>query len=80
MTDSKPMRLMPQRQPLGQMANSAIQVHQGYSQAEVKEKEVNASIAANEKQKAEEAMNYNDNFMKDVLRLIEQYVSSHTTP
>ncbi len=78
MTDSKANAFNAATQPLGQMANSAIQVHQGYSQAEVKEKEVNASIAANEKQKAEEAMNYNDNFMKDVLRLIEQYVSSHT--
>ena len=60
-----------------QMANSAIQVHQGYSQADAKEDEVKASVAQTQKQKVEDQMNFQNSFMKDVLQMMQQYAQSH---
>lgn len=60
-----------------QMGNSAIQVHQGYSQADAKEDEVRASIAQTQKQKVEDHMNFSNSFMKDVLQMMQQYSQSH---
>lgn len=60
-----------------QMGNSAIQLHQGYSQADAKEDEVRSSIAQTQKQKVEDLMNFNASFMKDVLQMMQQYAQSH---
>jgi hypothetical protein len=64
-------------QGAGQIANNSIQAQQGLSQAEVKEDEVRASIAQTEKQKTEDHMSFQNNFMKDVLQLMQQYAQSH---
>ncbi|HCT2506128.1 MULTISPECIES: type III secretion system translocon subunit AopD [Aeromonas] len=63
-------------QSVGQMSNSAVQVSQGTSQAEAKEDEVKATISQAEKQKIEDNMSFNVNFMKDVLQLMQQYAQS----
>lgn len=63
-------------QSLGQMSNSAVQVSQGNSQADAKEDEVKASISQAEKQKIEDNMSFNVNFMKDVLQMMQQYAQS----
>ncbi|WP_323893539.1 type III secretion system translocon subunit AopD [Aeromonas allosaccharophila] len=60
----------------GQMGNSAVQVSQGNSQADAKEDEVKASISQAEKQKIEDNMSFNVNFMKDVLQMMQQYAQS----
>lgn len=60
-------------QSVGQMSNSAVQVAQGESQATAKEDEVKATISQTEKQKIEDNMAFNANFMKDVLQLMQQY-------
>ncbi|WP_323062547.1 YopD family type III secretion system translocon subunit [Aeromonas jandaei] len=60
-------------QSIGQMSNSAVQVAQGESQATAKEDEVTATISQTEKQKIEDNMAFNANFMKDVLQLMQQY-------
>lgn len=60
----------------GQMGNSAVQVSQGKSQADAKEDEVKASISQAEKQKIEDNMSFNVNFMKDVLQMMQQYAQS----
>ncbi|OCA63696.1 AopD protein [Aeromonas hydrophila] len=60
-----------------QMGNSTTQVFQGYSQANAKEDEVRSSIAQTQKQKVEDLMNFNNNFMKDVLQMMQQYAQSH---
>ncbi|MFE8730335.1 YopD family type III secretion system translocon subunit, partial [Aeromonas hydrophila] len=60
-------------QSIGQMSNSAVQVAQGESQATAKEDEVKATISQTEKQKIEDNMAFNANFMKDVLQLMQQY-------
>ncbi|MGY3806803.1 YopD family type III secretion system translocon subunit [Aeromonas veronii] len=64
-------------QGAGQMGNSITQVFQGYSQANAKEDEVRSSIAQTQKQKVEDLMNFNNNFMKDVLQMMQQYAQSH---
>ncbi|ENY73372.1 AopD protein [Aeromonas diversa CDC 2478-85] len=63
-------------QSVGQMSNSAVQVSQGVSQADAKEDEVKATISQAEKQKIEDNMSFNVNFMKDVLQLMQQYAQS----
>ncbi|QWL70279.1 YopD family type III secretion system translocon subunit [Aeromonas hydrophila] len=60
-----------------QVGNSTTQVFQGYSQADAKEDEVRSSIAQTQKQKVEDLMNFNNNFMKDVLQMMQQYAQSH---
>ena len=60
----------------GQMSNSAVQVSQGLSQANAKEDEVRTTISQAEKQKIEDNMSFNVNFMKDVLQLMQQYAQS----
>ncbi|QTL94446.1 YopD family type III secretion system translocon subunit [Aeromonas jandaei] len=60
-------------QSIGQMSNSAVQGAQGESQATAKEDEVKATISQTEKQKIEDNMAFNANFMKDVLQLMQQY-------
>ncbi|MBZ6066710.1 YopD family type III secretion system translocon subunit [Aeromonas schubertii] len=60
-----------------QMANSAVQLHQGYSQADAKEDEVRSSVAQTQKQKVEDQMNFQNSFMKDVLQMMQQYAQSH---
>jgi hypothetical protein len=64
-------------QGLSQMANSAIQYHEADSQADAKEDEFRANVAQTEKQKVEDNMSYNVNFMKDVLQMMQQYAQSH---
>lgn len=63
-------------QSVGQMSNSAVQVSQGLSQADAKEDEIKATISQAEKQKIEDNMSFNVNFMKDVLQLMQQYAQS----
>ena len=63
-------------QPVGQMSNSAVQVSQGLSQANAKEDEVRTTISQAEKQKIEDNMSFNVNFMKDVLQMMQQYAQS----
>lgn len=63
-------------QSIGQMSNSAVQVSQGLSQANAKEDEVRTTISQAEKQKIEDNMSFNVNFMKDVLQLMQQYAQS----
>ncbi|MQL47899.1 YopD family type III secretion system translocon subunit [Photorhabdus khanii] len=62
---------------LRDMSNNAVQVEQGLSQAKAKEHEVDASVAQHEKQKSEEQISLNNNFMKDVLQLLQQLSQSH---
>lgn len=64
-------------QALGQMSNNAVQVEQTAVQANAKEDEVNASIAQSEKQKVEDKLSYDANFMKDMLQFIVQYTANH---
>ncbi|MDR9860954.1 MULTISPECIES: YopD family type III secretion system translocon subunit [Pseudomonas] len=64
-------------QALGQMSNNAVQVEQTAVQANAKEDEVNASIAQSEKQKVEDQLSYNANFMKEMLQLLAQYTQNH---
>ncbi|MCA6219640.1 YopD family type III secretion system translocon subunit [Photorhabdus antumapuensis] len=59
------------------MSNSSVQVEQGLSQAKAKEHEVDSSIAQHEKQKSEDQISLNNNFMRDVLQLIQQLYQSH---
>ncbi|MGL6153351.1 MAG: type III secretion system translocon subunit AopD [Aeromonas sobria] len=63
-------------QSAGQMSNSAVQVAQGDSQADAKEDEVQTTISQTEKQKAEDNMSANANFMKELLQLLQQYSQS----
>ncbi|EQC01009.1 YopD family type III secretion system translocon subunit [Photorhabdus temperata] len=62
---------------LGKMSDNSVQVRQGLSQAKAKEYEVDASVAQHEKQKSEEQISLNNNFMKDVLQLLQQLSQSH---
>jgi len=64
-------------QGVSQMSNSAVQVEQGLSQANAKEDEVRSSVAQTEKQKSEDHMSFQNNFMKDVLQMMQQYAQSH---
>ncbi|MGY3852635.1 YopD family type III secretion system translocon subunit [Aeromonas aquatilis] len=64
-------------QGISQMSNSAVQVQQGISQADAKEDEVHASVSQTEKQKVEDHINFQNNFMKDVLQMMQQYAQSH---
>ncbi|MGV7960289.1 YopD family type III secretion system translocon subunit [Photorhabdus tasmaniensis] len=57
---------------LGKMSDSSVQVEQGLSQAKAKEHEVDASIAQSEKQKIQDQISSNIEFMKDVLQLLQQ--------
>ncbi|NHB87057.1 YopD family type III secretion system translocon subunit [Photorhabdus tasmaniensis] len=57
---------------LRDMSNNAVQVRQGFSQAKAKEHEVDASIAQSEKQKIQDQISSNIEFMKDVLQLLQQ--------
>jgi hypothetical protein len=59
------------------MANTSVQVKQAAIQADAKEDEVNASVAQSEKQKLEDQLSYNANFMKDMLQLVQQYTHNH---
>ncbi|MGL4249414.1 MAG: YopD family type III secretion system translocon subunit [Aeromonas sp.] len=61
---------------VGQTTNSAVQVAQGESQAMAKQDEVNATISQTEKQKVEDNMSFNVNFMREVLQLMQQYSQS----
>ncbi|OWO82243.1 AopD protein [Photorhabdus luminescens] len=61
----------------GSVANNSVQVEQGLSQAKAKEHEVDASIAQHEKQKSEDQIASNINFMRDVLQLMQQISQSH---
>ncbi|NHB95776.1 YopD family type III secretion system translocon subunit [Photorhabdus stackebrandtii] len=62
---------------LRDMSNNAVQVEQGLSQAKAKEHEVDSSVAQHEKQKSEDQISLNNNFMKDVLQLLQQLSQSH---
>lgn len=64
-------------QGLTQMANSAIQYHEADSQADAKEDEFRTNASQTEKQKIEDNMAFNVNFMKDVLQMMQQYAQSH---
>ncbi|WP_347902472.1 YopD family type III secretion system translocon subunit [Pseudomonas purpurea] len=64
-------------QALGQMANTSVQVEQTAIQANAKEDEVKASVAQSEKQKVEDQLSYNANFMKEMLQLLQQYTQNH---
>ncbi|RSM21834.1 AopD protein [Aeromonas salmonicida] len=64
-------------QGLTQAANSTIQYYEADSQADAKEDEFRANVAQTEKQKVEDNMSYNVNFMKDVLLMMQQYAQSH---
>ena len=64
-------------QALGQMANTSVQVEQTDIQANAKEDEVKASVAQSEKQKVEDQLSYNANFMKEMLQLLQQYTQNH---
>jgi hypothetical protein len=64
-------------QALGQTANTSVQVEQAAIQADAKEDEVNASVAQSEKQKVEDQLSYNANFMKELLQLLQQYTQNH---
>jgi len=64
-------------QGAGQMASQAIQFEQGKSQADVKEDEVQASLAQTEKEKTQDHLTFQYNFMKDVLQIMQQYTQSH---
>ncbi|AWK43375.1 YopD family type III secretion system translocon subunit [Photorhabdus laumondii subsp. laumondii] len=59
------------------MSNNSVQVEQGLSQAKAKEHEVGSSIAQHEKQKSEDQISLNNNFMKDVLQLLQQLYQNH---
>ncbi|WP_350305451.1 YopD family type III secretion system translocon subunit [Photorhabdus viridis] len=61
---------------LRDMSNNAVQVEQGLSQAKAKEHEVDASVAQHEKQKSEDQISLNNNFMKDILQLLQQLSQS----
>jgi len=65
------------QQLAGTVLQGTTQVFQGYSQADAKEDEVRSSIAQTQKQKVEDLMNFNNNFMKDVLQMMQQYAQSH---
>ncbi|MEK9496502.1 YopD family type III secretion system translocon subunit [Photorhabdus sp. P32] len=62
---------------LASVANNAVQVEQGLSQAKAKEHEVDASISQHEKQKSEDQISSTINFMRDVLQLLQQLSQSH---
>ena len=64
-------------QALGQMSSNSVQVEQTAIQANAKEDEVNASIAQSEKQKVEDQLSYNANFMKEMLQLLAQYTQNY---
>lgn len=64
-------------QGAGQMANQAIQFEQSKSQADAKEDEVRASVAQTEKEKTQDHLTFQYNFMKDVLQIMQQYTQSH---
>ncbi|MFJ2713784.1 YopD family type III secretion system translocon subunit [Pseudomonas sp. NPDC087346] len=64
-------------QALGQLVNTSVQVKQTAIQADAKEYEVNASVAQSEKQKVEDQLSYNANFMKELLQLLQQYTQNH---
>ncbi|EKP0302501.1 YopD family type III secretion system translocon subunit [Aeromonas veronii] len=64
-------------QGTGQIANQTIQFEQGKSQADVKEDEVRASIVQTEKEKTQDHLTFQYNFMKDVLQIMQQYTQSH---
>ncbi|EYU17363.1 YopD family type III secretion system translocon subunit [Photorhabdus aegyptia] len=62
---------------LESMSNNSVQVEQGLSQAKAKEHEVDSSVAQHEKQKSEDQISLNNNFMREVLQLIQQLYQSH---
>ncbi|WP_445375373.1 YopD family type III secretion system translocon subunit [Photorhabdus tasmaniensis] len=62
---------------LGKMSDSSVQVEQGLSQAKAKEHEVDASVAQNEKQKNQDQISSNIEFMRDILQLLQQLSQSH---
>ncbi|NHB90849.1 YopD family type III secretion system translocon subunit [Photorhabdus cinerea] len=62
---------------LSSMSNNSVQVEQGLSQARAKEHEVDASVAQHEKQKSEDQISLNNNFMRDVLQLLQQLSQSY---
>ncbi|MGE7956983.1 YopD family type III secretion system translocon subunit [Pseudomonas sp. NPDC089530] len=64
-------------QALGQMASTSVQVEQTDIQANAKEDEVKASVGQSEKQKVEDQLSYNANFMKEMLQLLQQYTQNH---
>ncbi|OCQ54622.1 YopD protein [Photorhabdus australis subsp. thailandensis] len=75
--NSKQQFLSAVMKSLESMSNNSVQVEQGLSQAKVKEHEVDASIAQHEKQKSEDQISLDNNFMRDVLQLIQQIYQSH---
>ncbi|MCC8457738.1 YopD family type III secretion system translocon subunit [Photorhabdus aegyptia] len=62
---------------LESMSNNSVQVEQGLAQAKAKEHEVDSSISQHEKQKSEDQISLNNNFMREVLQLIQQLYQSH---
>ncbi|WP_118985010.1 YopD family type III secretion system translocon subunit [Photorhabdus sp. CRCIA-P01] len=75
--NSKQQFLTSVMKSLESMSNNSVQVEQGLSQAKAKEHEVDSSIAQHEKQKSEDQISLNNNFMREVLQLIQQIYQSH---
>ncbi|TNH45375.1 YopD family type III secretion system translocon subunit [Photorhabdus luminescens] len=75
--NSKQQFLSSVMKSLESMSNNSVQVEQGLSQAKAKEHEVDSSIAQHEKQKSEDQISLNNNFMREVLQLIQQLYQSH---
>lgn len=64
-------------QGVGQIANQTIQFEHAKSQADVKEDEVRASIVQTEKEKTQDHLTLQYNFMKDVLQIMQLYTQTH---
>ncbi|MBS9431731.1 YopD family type III secretion system translocon subunit [Photorhabdus hainanensis] len=75
--NSKQQFLTSVMKSLESMSNNSVQVEQGLSQAKAKEHEVDSSISQHEKQKSEDQISLNNNFMREVLQLIQQLYQSH---
>ncbi|WP_391529753.1 YopD family type III secretion system translocon subunit [Photorhabdus akhurstii] len=75
--NSKQQFLSSVMKSLESMSNNSVQVEQGLSQAKAKEHEVDSSISQHEKQKSEDQISLNNNFMREVLQLIQQLYQSH---
>ncbi|NHB62178.1 YopD family type III secretion system translocon subunit [Photorhabdus sp. RW14-46] len=75
--NSKQQFLTSVMKSLESMSNNSVQVEQGLSQAKAKEHEVDSSISQHEKQKSEDQISLDNNFMRDVLQLIQQLYQNH---
>ncbi len=63
-------------QSAGQMLNSGLQVGQQQSQAASKEEEITSTLAQNNKQKADELISYDINFLRDIVSLFSRISDS----